>query len=568
MKRTALPMRLLYVGVSLLGGLALLGGCAPAVAPQVPVTVGLLPTSTATPFRPHTATPPSLVAAGMPSATPLPPSPTARPRLALATSTPLPPPSPTPRPHATATLPLSPSPRPSPPPPPLVHTPLPPPSSRSETAHPAQSALSRGRGAYVTGSSDPDEAEIAWLSRFAIVHAGGLLDPLPSDVIARLRNAGVHTLLVYDWLPATYHYTDGESDDPLTQWLYDNRDWASLNPDGPFPHCTEEGYDWCEDYYFDLGDETVRQERVDYLVQTVRDLGYDGVFFDWSNSQFLDEDAFASIREEYESRHPDLPYAEAIGLFYQALREAGLVVQSNQGFRDAEAILPSVNYDMTESYGTTDETFGAKLRIVGQGEQEVPQTVYYPVSDNPRHGSLRDTLDVIDWLESLRVYTGQGYGGVVYMNYAAPEWQPTANPHVFRPVTPRNAIYYGYALAQLVGEIGYTEVPWDHTLERSEVYFYGLGQPVHATYQALPRGGYVRYYTHGLALVGEWQHPTTLVLRDASIPAQGWAYDPYTQTWLPIREHTIRLTVKPEPDPLTNRMAPLGRIIVYIATPG
>ncbi|NPA92950.1 MAG: glycoside hydrolase family 18 protein, partial [Chloroflexi bacterium] len=342
MKRTALPILSLSLALVWLAGI-LLGGCAPA-SPAPRPTVGTLPTST--PMLAQALTLP----AAAPSESPFPkntppPSPT-NPHTATpssATATPTHPPTPTSAPS------------PSPAPGALVA------GSQSKPV-PAKAVLSLSRGEYVTGSANPNEAEIAWMSRFRIVHAGGLLDPLPTDVIARLRQAGVQILLVYDWLPATYHYTDGESDDPLTQWLYDNRDWATLNPNGPFPHCTEEGYDWCEDYYFDLGDANVRQARVDYLVQTVHDLGYDGVFFDWSNSQFLDEDTFATIRETYETRHPDLPYAEAIALFYQALRDAGLIVQSNQGFRDAQAILPQVDYDMTESYGTTDETFGKRLR--------------------------------------------------------------------------------------------------------------------------------------------------------------------------------------------------------------
>ncbi len=442
-----------------------------------------------------------------------------------------------------------------------IYTPSPEPWPSPDTAR-----LPRTRGDYVTGSSAPDAAELAWLSRFRIVHAGGLTDPLPTEAIATLRSAGVQTLLVYDWLPATYHYTDGEPDDPLTQWLYTNRDWATLNPAGPFPHCTEEGYDWCEDYYFDLGNATVRQKRVDYLVQQVRALGYDGLFFDWGNSLFLDDPAFASLRATYEERHPDLPYAQAIALFYQALRDAGLVVQSNQGYREAAVLLPHEDYDTSESAGTTDENRGRRLLVAGRGLISVPDTVYYPNSPDPQHGSLKDTLEVWHWMVAqAQTFGGPDFHGIVHLNYAAPLWAPLPGKSAFyRPQPPRNAIFYNLALARLFGQATYTEVPWAQHLARDEVYFYDLGEPVEATYHPLPGGGYVRYYTHGLVLVGAWQHPVTLTLRDPSLPAAGQVYDAYDRGWLPLAgPHILRLAVTPEPDPVTGNMAPLGRVVIY-----
>ena len=424
------------------------------------------------------------------------------------------------------------------------------------------------QGDYVTGSSDPDTGEMSWLSRFRIVHAGGLADPLPSATIGALRSAGVQTLLVYDWLPATYHYTDGdgEEDDPLTQWLYANRDWASLNPNGPFPHCAEEGYDWCEDYYFDLGNPTVRAKRVGYLAQQVRALGYDGVFFDWGNSLFLDEPNYTFLRTEYENRHPDIPYTQAIALFYQALHDQGLVVQPNQAFNEAAYLLPAVNYDTSESAGTTDEEMGRRLMVVGQGLIPVPDTVYYPNSPDPLRGSLKDTLEVWRWMiAQAQEFGGPDFHGIVHLNYAAPLWEPLPGKSLFhRPQPPRNAIFYNYALARLFGQVTYTEVPWDHRLERDEVYFYDLGEPVEDAYRPLPQGGYVRYYTHGLVIVGAWPQPITLTLRHPSLPRSGVVYDAYCRVWVPLEgPHSLRLEVSPEPAPLTGGPAPVGRVVVY-----
>lgn len=423
------------------------------------------------------------------------------------------------------------------------------------------------RGDYVTGSSRPDAEELAWMGRFRVVHAGGLSDPLPTKAIAALRAAGVQTLLVYDWLPATYHYLDGESDDPLTQWLYDNRDWATLNPAGPFPHCVEEGYSWCEDYYFDLGNPAVREKRIAYLVRRVHALGYDGLFFDWGNSLFLDEPDYALLRAVYEERHPELPYAQAVALFYQALRERGVVVQSNQGFDDAAVLLPSVDYDTSESAGTTDAMMGRRLVLVGQGRTAVPDTIYYPNSPDPRHGSLTDTLEVWQWMMGrVARFAAPDFHGIVHLNYAAPFWEPLSEEgRLYRPRMPRNAIFFDEALARLFDQAAYTEVPWDHRLERDEVYFYDLGEPLEPALQSV-QGGYVRYYTQGFVLVGAWDAPATLTLHHPSLPTAGVVYDAYRRMWIPVEmAHTLKLSLSPEPDPVTGRMAPLGRIVLYPA---
>ncbi len=458
------------------------------------------------------------------------------------------------------------------------------PQAASAPALPLPEGLFEARGDYVTGSSAPDAAELAWLARFRVVHAGGLGDPLPPETMAALRRAGVETLLAYDWLPATYHFTDGEADDPLTQWLYANREWATLNPQGPFPHCAEEGYDWCEDYYFDLGHPQVRARRVAYLRQWVSDHGYDGLFFDWGNSLFLEEEPFTAIRDTYRARHPDLPYAQAAALFLQALREAGIVVQTNQGYRDAQDLLPQVHYDLAESYGVSDSEPVRRLCLQGEGVTEVPLTVYYPVSEDPYQGTLEDTLEVMAWVEDLQAaYAGPEYRGFVYLNYAAPRWAPLPGassrwgkrivrapwsvcpdgqgPYV--ATRPRPAIFYAFALAKLVGQMAYTEVPWAHRLERDPVYFANLGTPVEEDYRPLPQGGYVRYYTEGLVLVGAWQRATVVRLTHPSLPAGGLVYDAYRRKWLRTGNHTLRLPVIPEEDPYTGRPAPSGRVVLY-----
>ena len=425
------------------------------------------------------------------------------------------------------------------------------------------------RGAYAT-ADESDPAALAWAGKFAIVEVGGVQEPPPPPVAASLRAAGVRTLLLYDWMPATYHYTDGSADDPLTAWAYAHRYTATLNPEGPHPHCAESGYDWCEDFYFDLGEPEVLARRVDFLVAQLRASGYDGLFFDWASGAYLDDDpAYAVLSETWRTRHPDRPYAAAVGDFYAALRAAmpTMTLVTNQGFRRAAYVLPWVNLDMTESYVTTDARFTRTLYVEGRGPITVPQTVYYPVSEDPFHGTLSDTMAYLDELAALRArYGGPSLRATLYLNYAAPDYRPTGavvGGHVVYTATvPRAALYFAYAVPKLLDQMAYTEVPEDHRLERDDLYFYALGAPLGEGYERLS-GGYLRYFTRGIVLVGAWQEPITLTLRSSFIPRDVPFYDAFERRWGRTGDGAMTVTVQPRPDPLTGRMAPSGRLYLY-----
>ncbi len=110
------------------------------------------------------------------------------------------------------------------------------------------------------------------------------------------------------------------------------------------------------------------------------------------------------------------------------------------------------------------------------------------------------------------------------------------------------------------------EVPEDHRLERDDLYFYALGAPLGESYAHCP-GGYLRYFTRGLVLVGAWQEPTTLTLRSAFIPADRPFYDAFERRWGRTGDGVMTVTVYPRPDPLTGRIAPSGRLYLYALPP-
>jgi len=416
------------------------------------------------------------------------------------------------------------------------------------------------RALYATGSSRPGAAELYWLTFFQIVEMGSNYDPPAPGAVGWLRGWNT-TLLTYIWMPAGYHFLDG-SDNPFMAWVYRNRAWATLNPNGPYPHTESAGYWWAREYYFDLGDERVLSRRISYLDGFARAHGYQGFFFDWASGIFLEEPEYRSILGEWRRRHPGTAYQEAVARFYSGLGSTGpWVIVTNQAFRKASYLLGLQDYDMTESYITGSEYYGKRCSLGGR-EVEIPDTQYYPVSPDELHGSLRDTMYYIWLLNSLAErYAGPRFKGYIYLNYAAPRMRVDAT---CRLEEPRNAVYYSLAMALIAGHSAYLEVPFNHSLERDPVYFYSLGSP-EGNYTRIP-GGYMRRYQHGVVIAGLWARPTDIAVKVP--PGVAHIYDPYTGRWIQVTGGVARIHVEPVRDDLTGRPAPTGRILLYEYTPG
>ena len=421
------------------------------------------------------------------------------------------------------------------------------------------------RGVFATGNSHPDSMELQWLLNFELVQIGGIGDEVSDSIINILHLSGAR-LLTYEWMPAGYHYIDGSPDDPFMAWVYPRRYSLTLNPNGPFPHCNGAG--WCEDYYYDLAIPSVVSRRINFLMSSIENT--DGLFFDWASGAFLDESEYTPIRDTFYNRHPGLVYSAVVGGFYRSLKEAdsSKLIFTNQGFRRCPYILPFVDYDMTESYATSDDYFGDTLYIEGLGLQEVPKTIYYPVSDDYRTGHIEDQIYYLNFLKSCWDENGGAdFKNFVYMNYAAPEFFPTGDTingyAVFRPEAPRNAIYFAYVIPKLLNFMVYTETPWNHRYERDSIYFYDLGEPLDTCYDSLGGHIYVRYFSQGFVIVGEWQDTISVRLESPYIPSHLPVYDAYERRWDTTGVNCVDFIVKPKYDSLIGRMAPSGRVFLY-----
>ncbi len=433
------------------------------------------------------------------------------------------------------------------------------------------------RGEFATCSAKPDSAEFDWASKFDIIQSGGFGDFISTMLCDSFHAAEVKTVLAYEWMPAGYHYLDSpSSDDPFMQWIYANRYEKSLNPEGPFPHSAEYPDLHIQDYYYDLGDTEVVVRRVNYILHSLDSIGYDGIFFDWASGAFIDAEEYTTIKDTFYSRHPDMVYSQAVGKFYETLRDSNpdIIIITNQGFRRAEYILPTTNYDMTESYGTDYEYIDSSAYVRGIGPvSRIPVTKFYAVSEDEFAGSIGDHLHYLNVLLNVsREYGGESFRKIIYMNYAAPRFVYSGEyidslPEII-PLNPKTAIYFGYCLAKLGDQIAYTEVPFDHRLERDSIYFYDLGDPVASGYDTLLTAEldsyYVKYYEKGLVILGDWQCDSIrITLNSPYIPDSAFVYNPFRGNWFVALDNELVLGIFPEFDSYTERYKPTGRVLLY-----
>ena len=346
---------------------------------------------------------------------------------------------------------------------------------------------------------------------------------------------GFDKKIAYEWLAGFYR--DQTAYDPFARWAYLNKEKATLNP-----HYTPNG----NDFYYDLCSEEVRNKRVEYLIRRTKVLGLDGLFFDWANEEFLKEPPFAPLQKELSRRHPGTTYAKCIAKFLKALRDRGLLLVTNQAYRNPE-LLEFVDYDMSESYIMTNTTLPKKA-IIDQKHQPIPVTQLVP---------LDEVLHYFDHLRKLkRFYRIFGFKNFIYMNYAAPKLLPM--PTGYRTAQPREAIFYVYALTKMAGFVPFTEVPYDHALERTKLYFADLGEPIGKMQRK--NGFLYRLFENGFILVAH-NLSTTNYFRLHNLP-KGCYYDLFDEVWLQNNGSMV-IRLDPFYDPWTKRFYPAAKVFVH-----
>ncbi len=424
------------------------------------------------------------------------------------------------------------------------------------------------RGDYATGYSDSDENTLKWLSKFNIVEIGGVGDIANSSTISFLKERGVRNILCYDWMPAVYYYIE-EENNVFVNWIFKNRYYTSLNPEGPFPHTEEMGYSFARDYYLDFGVFEVIDRKGKFISNFVSENGYGGIFFDWASGVYINEDEYKPLKNRFNKLHPGLSYLSAVGNFYNNLsllfKKKNLIIATNQGYRNPENVLPYVNYDMAESYIVGYDYFGKYLEVKGRGFVKVPQTQYFPVSMAGKE-SFKDTLFYLNRVKNiLNNHKGEDFSNFIYLNYAAPDFIFNKKEGKYIPTQPKDAIFLSYSTAKLTGTISYLEVPFDRKLERNDIYFLDLGKATGDNYKVDESNKFaIRFYQYGFVLVyyGE-ELNKEIKVQDSSIPDGCMYYDFYKKEWLRADGKSISIKIETKRDPLTKKTIPAGRVMVY-----
>ncbi len=424
------------------------------------------------------------------------------------------------------------------------------------------------RGDFAPTFNTNDYSILNFVSRFNAVEIGGVGDITPQRTIVYLKNKGVKRIFCYDWMPAVYYYLDG-GNYPFVEWVYDNRYSATLNPDGPFPHTESEGYTFAREYYLDFLNEDVVNRKVDFITNLVIENGYNGIFFDWASGVFILEPEYSTIKSYFDEKHPHNSYLESVGYFYQALKEKckniDIQIITNQGYRNAENVLPYTTYDMAESYIVGYDYFGKTLNVDGYGNIEVPETQFFPVSEQGEE-DFSDTLYYLNEIDSLiKQYAGEGFKKFIFMDYAAPEFVYNEKRGVYIPKKPKNAIFLSFATAKLINQTSFLEVPFDQHLEFSEIYFVNLGRALEANYEVNWEEKYaVRFYQNGFVFVyfGD-SLESNIEIESNFLPGYGFVFDMFSERWLYINRHSISIHIKSKIDPLTGKVIPIGRVFMY-----
>jgi len=435
-----------------------------------------------------------------------------------------------------------------------------------KTKKPKKPKILKKKGSYALASVFADGKEIEWAKKFDVVELGGIDDEhITRQFLKKKGVFGIKYHIGYDWMPAFYYYTSGKNRKYVDR-LYKNRDKMTLNPNGPFLHCKKNGYDWCKDFYYDYGNAELFNSRVSDLLKSMKEKGFNGLFFDWASGGFIDNKDYKKMKDYFVKQNPKTNYFKFVGKFYKTLKDKGIFVVTNQAFRKEKYLLKYVAYDMTESYITTDTDKKIRLQIVGKGwVDSIKVTNYYPIYKNSN--SLKDSLHFINLLTSYKKkYKKYGFKNFIYLNYLAPAYERIYDSaRLYREKKPKNAIYFGYAMAKLTDNIVYGEIPNNRDLERDDVYFYDLGKPLGKNYIKLNLlNVYVRFYKNGFVLVsGAYKDDKYLKLISNFIPIGRYIYDAYNNTWLQTKNSSITIKLDFKKDGFSHQFLPTGRVYLY-----
>ena len=359
--------------------------------------------------------------------------------------------------------------------------------------------------------------------KFAIVEYGGIRD------LEELKQKLPTNIVAYEWAVGFY-------DDENSSFLQ----WVRAHPSTLLNTKPVR----MNDYYYDMCNAKLLQKRIAYLVDKAKELKIKGYFFDWANELFLEEPEFASIKQEFHRRHKT-SYARCLAKLYQGLRQKGLMVITNQAYRNP-FLLDLVDYDMCESYMTAIQDTN-KMATIDGITTFIPTTIFQPLNEVFNYFSL--------FQEYKKRYS---FKEMIYMNYAAPEF--IVQNGKIRAKSPKDIIYYNYVLGKLGGFYSFTEVPFNHALEIDDIYFYNLG-PALSPMQKFD-SYYIRFFQKGFVILAPALHQD----RYLKLSINKKLYDLKNSLLLYPKENGVTIKLESLYKPFENRYIPTAKVFLYADT--
>jgi hypothetical protein len=311
--------------------------------------------------------------------------------------------------------------------------------------------------------SYPKKEDLLFLSNFKYVVTNSYWKEKDVEF---LKSHGVK-LLKYEWLPAFYFCGKVQNSwhreimSNLKNWVIDYR------PNDRDPMGKRYG---CKDYFFTFNTEFIKK-RVFFLVKDIKNHNYDGVFFDWaSGSKIFQEEEYKFLHEELEKRGISVKdYDSRIATFLKLLKEKGLIIALNRGFRSPKGLFDRwADIDVVESVFTTDTKDGT--RFVNPAE------------------ALNTAFTIIKKLKPINPHIH-----VVFLNYVSNSNKKTVD----------EAIVYGICLSLLSNSFSFSvSENVDLSGVKKNWYSVDLGKPYGKYEKVKGKEIWLRKFSKGMVIVG------------------------------------------------------------------
>ena len=390
----------------------------------------------------------------------------------------------------------------------------------------------------------PTDEDLVFLSNFRYVVTGNFLG---EKEVTFLKEKGVK-LLYYEWLPAEYVCAEETNNSWKRKILNNVNRWViDDSPTDPDPMGRKYG---CRDYFFSFTDDFI-EERIKNIIHNLRKNRYDGVFFDWATgSKIFEQEEYSFLHEKFRKKFPELDYDKQIEKFLRMLKEKGIIIALNRGFRSKKAAFDKwADIDVAESVFTTDSTAFGKKFFLKEGKSV---TLYETTYEDPEI-AISIARNFIRKAKSSNPSIA-----FLFLNYAFPYYEK--NNYV--PVIDNQAILYAISLSLLVDSDSFNFTAGkDVSLKfaKSEFYFLDLGKPLgkYRVEKTGKRKVWIREFSNGIVVVG--YHKTVV---EVNSHGHKTAYDVLEGKEILSKNGKFVISLYSRPY-FNNSFRPVGKVILW-----